>query len=105
MANFQLTLYVSGKTVVRSERTIANLRRILEEEVDGEYELNVCDVLEEPQLAEKDKVLATPTLILRSPPPARRIVGDLSDAAKVLPYLGLTSRGRADERKGSREKG
>jgi circadian clock protein KaiB len=103
MSNFQLTLYVSGKTV-RSERTIANLRRMLDEETAGDYELNVCDVLEEPQTAEKEKVLATPTLILTSPLPVRRIVGDLSDTAKVLPYLGLTLLARVNEEKDRREK-
>lgn len=89
MPDFQLTLYVSGKTV-RSERTIANLRWMLDEVTGGKYELRICDVLEEPQVAEQDKVLATPTLILTSSRPARRIVGDLSDTARVLPYLGLT---------------
>jgi len=94
MPEFQLTLYVSGRTV-RSERTIDNLRRMLDEEVGGEYELTICDVLVEPQLAEKDKVLATPTLILASPLPVRRIVGDLADTARVLPYLGIMYRPRA----------
>jgi circadian clock protein KaiB len=100
MFKFNLTLYVSGKTT-RSVRTIDNLRRMLDEEADGEYELTVCDVLEEPQTAENDKVLATPTLILLTPPPARRIIGDLSDTAKVLTYLGVPSRARAKGEKGS----
>jgi circadian clock protein KaiB len=95
MPKIKLTLYVSGKTL-RSERTIANVHRILDNEADAEYELTVCDVLEDPQAAEKDKVLATPTLILVSPPPGRRIVGDLSDTAKVLPYLGITFRGKVE---------
>lgn len=90
MPKIQLSLYVFGKTV-RSERTIANLRRMLDEEAGGEYELSVCDVMEEPQLAENEKILATPTLVLKSPPPARRIVGDMSDA-NVLPYLGIKLR-------------
>jgi circadian clock protein KaiB len=89
MPKFKFTLYVSGKTV-RSELTIASLHRMLEEEAGAEYELTVCDVLAEPQAAEKAKVLATPTLLLSSPPPVRRIVGDLSDSARVLQLLGLT---------------
>lgn len=95
MRHFQLTLYVSGKSV-RSERTIAHLRWMLDEVTGGRYELHVCDVLEEPQAAERDKVLATPTLILTSPQPVRRIVGDLSDTDRVLPYLGLTLAGRGN---------
>jgi len=66
---------------------VANLRRICEQELRGRYELQVIDVLEQPQLAEDEKVLATPTLIKQLPPPLRRVIGDLSDKDKVL--LGL----------------
>jgi circadian clock protein KaiB len=86
VANYILKLYVTGKTP-RAELAIANLRRICEEELRGEYEMQVIDVLEHPQLAEDEKILATPTLIKRLPPPLRRVIGDLSDKDKVL--LGL----------------
>ena len=86
MANYILRLYVTGKTP-RAEVAIANLRRICDEELRGEYEMQVIDVLEHPQLAEDEKILATPTLIKRLPPPLRRVIGDLSDKDKVL--LGL----------------
>jgi len=86
VANYVLKLYVTGRTP-RSEKAIANLRRICEEELHGQYEMQVVDVLEHPQLAEDEKVLATPTLIKRLPPPLRRVIGDLSDTEKVL--LGL----------------
>ncbi len=86
MNKFKLKLYVTGKTT-RSERAISNLRRICEEDLGGEYEMVVIDVLERPQLAEEEKILATPTLIKEIPPPLRRIIGDLSDREKVL--LGL----------------
>ena len=66
---------------------IANLRRICDEELHGEYQLEIIDVLERPQLAEDDKILATPTLIKQLPPPLRRVIGDLSNKEKVL--LGL----------------
>jgi len=69
---------------------VANLRRICEQELRGRYELQVIDVLEQPQLAEDEKVLATPTLIKQLPPPLRRVIGDLSDKDKVL--LGLEVR-------------
>ena len=66
------------------------MRRICEEELKGEYELEIIDVLEQPEAAETDRILATPTLIKQLPPPLRRVIGDLSDRDKVL--LGLEVR-------------
>ena len=86
MPKFTLKLYVTGQTS-KSERAIANMRRICEEELKGQYELVIIDVLERPQLAEDEKILATPALIKELPPPLRRVIGDLSDTDKVL--LGL----------------
>jgi len=86
MNKFKLRLYITGKTA-KSERAIANLKEICEKELAGLYELQVIDVLVHPQLAEDEKILATPTLIKDLPPPLRRIIGDLSNAEKVL--LGL----------------
>ena len=83
---FTLKLYITGHTP-KSERAIANLRRICAGGLEGQYELIIIDVLECPQLAEDEKILATPTLIKELPPPLRRIIGDLSDKEKVL--LGL----------------
>jgi circadian clock protein KaiB len=74
----------------RAEVAIANLRRICEQELRGEYELQIIDVLKHPQLAEDERILATPTLIKQLPPPLRRVIGDLSDTDKVL--LGLEVR-------------
>ncbi len=86
MAKVKLTLYVTGQTP-NSQRAIANMRRICEEELGGEYELVIVDVLERPQLAEDERILATPTLTKELPLPLKRIIGDLSDTEKVL--LGL----------------
>ena len=86
MSDYLLKLYVTGNSP-RTEKAIANLRRICEEELHGQYEMQIIDVLEHPQLAEDEKILATPTLIKRLPPPLRRVIGDLSDTEKVL--LGL----------------
>jgi circadian clock protein KaiB len=83
LSKYLLKLYVTGKTA-RSERAIANLKRVCEEELSSEYELQIIDVLENPQMAEDDRILATPTLIKQLPPPLRRIIGDLSDKEKVL---------------------
>jgi circadian clock protein KaiB len=87
---------VTGRSP-RAEVAIANLRRICEEDLGGAYELEIIDVLEDPDAAERDKVLATPTLIKQLPPPIRRVIGDLSNKEKVL--FGLDVQ-RATEREG-----
>lgn len=91
MNKTQLKLFVTGQTP-RSAFAIANLNRICQETLRDQCEVIVIDVLEHPDLAEEDKVLATPTLIKTAPPPARRVIGDLSDVQKVIWGLGLTSR-------------
>lgn len=83
-----LKLYITGHTS-RSEQAIANLRRICEERLSEQVELEIVDILEQPYLAEQEKIIATPTLIRVSPPPARRVIGDLSDTKKVLFGLSL----------------
>ena len=83
-----LKLYVAGNTP-NSMRALNTLREILESEFKGVYALKVIDVLKSPQLAEEDKILATPTLSKILPPPVRRIIGDLSDREKVLIGLDL----------------
>ena len=88
VGKYLLKLYVTGRTS-RSERAIANLRRICAEELPGQCEVMIVDVLERPELAEEDRILATPTLIRESPPPARRIIGDLSDPKLVVFGLSL----------------
>jgi circadian clock protein KaiB len=90
MADYVLKLYVSGQTPC-SQRAIANLRRICEQGLNGRCDLTIIDVLEHPELAEADKILATPTLVREQPGPARRIIGDLSDADKVWFGLDLQS--------------
>jgi circadian clock protein KaiB len=89
-AKYILKLYITGQTV-NSEKAIKNLRAILDTQLKGLYSLKVIDVLKHPQLAEEDKILATPTVMKVSPPPARKIIGDLSDKEKVLSGLGLTN--------------
>lgn len=90
MSKFILRLYVTGNTP-RAERAIMNLRRICEEELAGKYEMVVIDVLTRPQLAEDERILATPTLVKQLPPPLRRVIGDLSDSEKVLLGLDILS--------------
>jgi circadian clock protein KaiB len=86
MHTYLIKLYVTGQTP-RSQRAITNLRHICDHELEGQYELVVIDVLERPQLAEDEKILATPTVVKELPQPIRRIIGDLSDHERVL--LGL----------------
>ena len=83
---YVLKLYVTGQTP-NSIRAINNLKKILAEEFKGVYELRIIDVLKNPQLAEAEKILATPMLSRVLPLPVRRIIGDLSEKDKVL--LGL----------------
>ncbi|MFZ0408666.1 MAG: circadian clock protein KaiB [Cyanobium sp.] len=83
-----LKLYLAGNTP-NSMRALKTLRNILETEFRGVYALKVIDVLKNPQLAEEDKILATPTLAKILPPPVRRIIGDLSDRERVLIGLDL----------------
>jgi len=85
---FFLRLYVTGETP-SSVRAINNLNRILEEEFKGKYALKVIDVLKQPQLAEDEKIIATPTLIKELPPPLRRLIGDLSEKEKVIMGLDI----------------
>lgn len=98
MNKFKLRLYITGKTP-KSERAIANLKKICESELEGLYELQIIDVLESPQLAEDEKILATPTLIKDLPPPLKRIIGDLSNSEKVLLGLDLSPVSDSDEQK------
>ena len=83
-----LKLYITGQTP-RSEQAVANLRRICEQQLRNQFELDIVDILEQPELAETERIIATPTLVRVSPPPARRIIGDLSDTEKVLFGLSL----------------
>jgi len=94
-------LFVTGASS-RTGVAIANLRRICEQELDGQYDLEIIDVLEHPNLAEDEKILATPTLIKSLPLPLRRVIGDLSNTEKVLLGLEVNPlRGEAGHREGA----
>ncbi len=88
MNKYLLKLFITGQTP-RSSYAVANLNRLCHDALHDQCEVVIIDVLEHPELAEEDKVLATPTLIKSSPPPARRVIGDLSDVQKVIWGLGL----------------
>jgi circadian clock protein KaiB len=86
-----LRLYVSGQAL-NSRAAIRNLES-LRGELAGEAAVEVIDVRERPELAEEDRILATPTLVRRQPPPVRKIIGDLSDIQRVLAGLDLEGKG------------
>jgi len=84
-----LRLYITG-TTSRSVLAISNLKRICEETLEGQYELEVIDLYQHPVLAKEEQIIAAPTLIKKLPLPFRRIIGDMSNEEKVL--LGLDLR-------------
>ena len=92
-ANWVLRLYIAGQTP-KSLAAISNLHRICEEHLANQYQIEVVDLLEKPQLAEGDQIIAIPTLVRALPEPVRRIIGDLSNAEKTL--VGLQLNPKAD---------
>src|SRR3954469_25492421 len=88
---WELRLYVAGQTT-RSVTAFANLKKICEEHLTGKYTIEVIDLLEHPQLARGDQIVAIPTLVRKLPEPIRKIVGDLSNTEKTLVGLNLRPR-------------
>jgi circadian clock protein KaiB len=86
----KLRLYVAGQTP-KSMAALSNLKRICTEHLDEKYELEVIDLIKNPQLAQGDQILAIPTLVRNLPVPIRKIIGDLSNVDRVL--VGLDLRG------------
>ena len=86
-----LRLYVAGQTP-KSLTAFANLKKICAEHLRNKYRIDVIDLLENPQLARGDQILAVPTLVRNLPEPMRKIIGDLSNTEKVLVGLDLRAR-------------
>ena len=83
-SNFwELRLYIAGQTP-NSIAAIANLKKICEDQLQGKYRIEVIDLLEKPQLAKGDQIVAIPTLVRRLPPPVKKIVGNLSKTERTL---------------------
>lgn len=87
-AQWNLRLYVAGQTP-KCITAFANLKKLCEERLGGNYSIEVIDLLKKPQLASGDQILAIPTLVRRLPPPIKKIIGDLSDTERVLVGLDL----------------
>jgi circadian clock protein KaiB len=86
---WELRLYVAGQTP-RCVEAIAQLQEICEEHVQGRYSIEVVDLLENPTLAAGDQIIAIPTLVRKLPTPMKKVIGDLSNAERVLVGLNLT---------------
>ena len=86
--HYVLRLYVAG-LMPKSTLAIANMKKICEEHLHGQYELEVIDLYQQPQLAQGDQIVAVPALIKKLPSPLRRIIGDMSDTERVLVGLDL----------------
>lgn len=97
MAPGHLRLYVTDNTVL-SERAITNVRALLRDELAGQYNLEIVDVLEHPEAADEGRIVVTPTLVRQRPEPVRRLVGDLSDRTVVLASLQLPNLPREPEK-------
>jgi circadian clock protein KaiB len=85
-----LRLYIAGQSP-KSLHALANLTKLCEAHLAGRYDIEVVDLVERPDQARDDDILAIPTLVRRLPPPLRKVIGDLSDAGRVLVGLRLTS--------------
>jgi circadian clock protein KaiB len=85
---YNLRLYVAGQTP-KSIAAICNLRRLCEKYLSGRYSLDVIDLMADPKLAQRDRIIAVPTLVRHMPEPIKRIIGDLSNSKRVLTRLGI----------------
>ena len=88
---WELRLYVAGQSA-KSVTAFANLKKICEEHLAGEYHIEVIDLLENPRLAQDDQIVAIPTLVRKLPEPVRKIIGDLANTERTLVGLQLRSK-------------
>ena len=91
---WELRLYIAGQTP-RAALAFANLKKICEEHLAGQYSIEIVDLLKHPQLARGDQIVAVPTLVRKLPEPVRKIIGDLSNTERVLVGLDLRERSLA----------
>jgi circadian clock protein KaiB len=88
---WDLRLYVAGRTP-KSVAAFDNLQRLCEEHLKRKYRLEVIDLVNQPQLAKGDQILAIPTLVRKLPQPIKKVIGDLSNIERVLVGLDLRPR-------------
>jgi len=87
-ATYVFRLYVTGMTQ-KSTQAIANVRQLCEEHLTGRYELKVIDIYQQPELAQGEQIIATPTLIKKLPLPLRKFIGNMSDTERFLVGIDL----------------
>jgi circadian clock protein KaiB len=88
VADYSFRLYVTGDTTL-SQEAETNLRALCKDRLDGRHEIEIVDVLERPDVAEEELVIATPTVVRLAPPPRLRVIGDLSDRELAADAFGL----------------
>jgi|SRR5579862_291119 len=91
---WKLRLYIAG-TTPKSMDAVRNLKQICDTHLDSKYNVEVIDLLQNPKLAAGDQILAIPTLVRKLPPPLKKIIGDLSNAERVLIGLDLRQGGNS----------
>jgi len=89
MPKFHITIFIAGEETAQARRSVETLGRILDEQLPGRHELEVVDVITHPERAEKEGILATPTIVRQLPPPVRRIIGEITDAQRLLVGLDI----------------
>lgn len=93
-SRYELRLFVAGSSPA-SLRAINNLHEVLEQRLQGRYELDIIDIHQQPELAQQENITAVPMLLKKMPVPRRVLVGDMSDTQKVLRGLGLINESEA----------
>jgi circadian clock protein KaiB len=91
-----LRLYIAGKTP-KSVTALANLEKLCEEQLNGDYRIEVIDLIEHPEQAKDNQIVAIPTLVRMLPPPLKKIIGDLSNKERVIVNLELDQFGEIEE--------
>jgi circadian clock protein KaiB len=94
-ATWELRLYIAGQTP-KSILALKNITKYCKEHLEGQYTIEVVDLLKNPKLAEGDQIFAIPTLVRKFPEPLRKIIGDLSNEEKVLVGLNIRPVARVD---------
>lgn len=87
--HYCLRLYIAG-TTVQSVRAVENIKKICEEYLENQYDLEVIDIYQQPELAEKANIIAVPTLVKLLPPPLQKLIGNMSNLEKTLRYLDIS---------------
>lgn len=90
-ARYILRLYVTGSSH-RSLRAVYNLKKLCEEYLPEDYELEVIDIYKDPEAAREEQIIAAPTLVKKLPRPIRKFVGDMSNTQKILVGLDVYKR-------------